>query len=124
MTSSYALDTATDQAWEKVVTHAAAALRAVEDTALIGRAGDEERPWGRPVGTEVPPKLWPALAAYAARTQLEIVRSDTDGQPEQRRIAVGGGTRPSHGQCWPAPRRSWPKESFWPASACGLTGRT
>jgi len=90
MTSSYALDTATDQAWEKVITHAAAALRAVEDTALIGRAGDEERPWGRPVGTEVPPKLWPALAAYAARTQLEIVRSDTDGQPEQRRIAVGG----------------------------------
>ncbi len=90
MTSSYALDTATDDTWERVITHAAAALRAVEDTALIGRTGDGERPWHRPAGGLRCPgscgRRWPPTP----RTQLEIARSDADGQPGQRRIAVGG----------------------------------
>jgi len=93
MTSSYALDTATDDTWERVITHAAAALRAVEDTALIGRTGDGERPWHRPAGAEVPRKLWPALAAYAAHPARD--------RPKRRRRAAR--TAPDRGRGRPVP---------------------
>lgn len=73
MSTSYELDMATEDTWDRFVTAAAASIQAIEDTAVIGRPGERARPWERARGADVPAGLWGALAEAADRRGVAIV---------------------------------------------------
>ncbi len=84
MTSSYELDMATEDTWQRFVTAAAESIHAIEATAVIGGPGQRARPWQRAAGAQVPAGLWDALAEVATRRGVVIVGDQRTALHEAR----------------------------------------